>query len=175
MVDISQRRNERLWYWDETNPKTKTIIGALHDTNLPSSRRPFSFEKETAAAAMEGFGVSLDYISELYGSGIKEFAELRRIDYVEDAIPKAIVDALRAGEADEARLVVTELGRCASLQRWAGELASEAADQLLDEQSDGYAAIPALKALSTLAVHRVALQKSPLSPFNHLAEAPIAM
>jgi hypothetical protein len=143
----------------------------MYDTgSVPSSRQPFSFEKYTAAAAMEGFGVSLNYIGELHSSGIKQIAELRGVEYVEGAIPKAIVDALRRGEADETRSVIAELGRCASRQPWSQELASDAAGQVLGAE-DPYGAIPALKALSTLAVHRVALDQNPVGP-HHLAEPP---
>jgi hypothetical protein len=169
MAEKIQRRNERNWYWEEVNPKTRTIVGALEAADISGARKP-SLEKATASAAIEGFGVSLDYVTQTWESSFKEFAELRGIDHDPAAIPKAIIDGLRAGEPDESREVMTELGQCASRRPWAAKLASEAADQILIDDNP-YEAIPTLEALSTLAMYRLATEKIDRGPV-YIADPP---
>jgi hypothetical protein len=168
MAERIQRRNERKWYWDEVDPKTKTIVGALQAAELPLSKKP-SLEKITASAAMEGFGVSLEHVRQTWERSIKEFADAQGLNYDTNAVPKAIIDGLRACEPKETMAVISELGRCAGRGSWAAELASETSERILTDGGH-YTAIPALKALSTLAMYRLALEEGP-GPV-HVAEAP---
>ena len=66
---------------------------------------------------------------------------------------------------------MAELGQCAGRGPWAAELASKTVDQILLDE-DPYQAIPTLKALSTLAMYRLALTKHERGPV-YVADPPL--
>lgn len=173
MAGQIERRSERNWYWDEVDPKTRVIVGALEAADLiPAVEKP-SLEKRTVAAAIKGFGVTSEQVSQTWYRSMKKFAELDGLDYDADAIPKAIVDGLRACESEETREVISELGRCAGRRSWTSDLALQAADQILSGD-DPYKAIPSLHALSTLAMHRLATTKMERGPVQ-IADPPTSV
>ncbi len=144
---------EGLAYWGEVDPKTATIVGAFGQVPVDI----FGLEKITASAASYGFGLASEEVMPTQKIVAKAYAELRGEAYQDDpeSIQKTIIDQLRECEPDERRAVLDELG----------ELAAGSSDvvtgliETIDEKVAGdrpYRTIPLLRALSTLALHRIA-------------------
>lgn len=142
-----------VWFWNEVNPKTATIVGAFGEVPLDI----FSLEKSTADVASRGFRLPSEAVMPTQQIIQQAYAELQgeTVEHDPEAIQKAVIDKLRECESDERQEVLSELGRLA-----AGDSAPVAAlAELAGEKIEGerpYNTIPLLRALSTLAIHRLA-------------------
>lgn len=144
---------QTMWFWNEVNPKTATIVGAFGEVPLDI----FSLEKSTADVASRGFRLPSEAVMPTQQIIEKAFAEMKGEEYDHDpeAIQKTIIDKLRECEKDERQEVLRELGTLAAGDSAPVSELTEIVGQKIEGPAP-YVTIPLLRALSTLAIHRMA-------------------